>query len=77
MALIRRMNRIFLEANAPHTEATATYAIVRDDEGQLLLQIDSYGSTGRQMPGKKSQSLRFSSEALDQLAEILRTELER
>lgn len=77
MALIRRMNRIFLESNAPHTEATATYAIVRDDDGHLLLQIDSYGSTARQLQGKKSQSLRFSREALDQLADILRTELER
>jgi hypothetical protein len=35
------------------------------------LQIDTYGSVDRKLPGKKSQSLRFAPEAINQLREIL------
>jgi len=50
-----------------HTEAECTYYVIRGPRGEKFLQIDTYGSTHRKMPGKKSQSLRFSPEALAQL----------
>jgi len=71
MALIRKLERITLDRNASHDEVECTYSIVREDNGERLLQIDTYGSKLRKMPGKKSQSIRFSREAIDQLKAIL------
>ena len=49
-----------------------TYDIVTDPSGRKYLQLDTYGSSKREIPGKKSQSIRFSPEALAQLKEVLR-----
>jgi hypothetical protein len=64
-----------LERDSSHTSVECTYSILRTDEGSFL-QIDTYGSKSRQERGKKSQSIRFSPEAIDQLRHILRTELQ-
>ena len=65
-----------LERDSSHTEAKdCTYSIIEDDRGNSL-QIDTYGSPHRQMLGKKSQSIRFSPEAIAQLRDILSKEFE-
>ena len=66
MARITQLKKLTLERNAAHQEVDCTYSIV-DDE----LQIDTYGSDQRKILGKKSQSMRFSPEAIQQLKEIL------
>ncbi|TOB21532.1 methionyl-tRNA formyltransferase, partial [Vibrio parahaemolyticus] len=43
----------------------ATYTVVVGDNGEKYLQVDTYGSTKRQEIGKKSQSVRFSPEAIE------------
>ena len=73
MAVVRRLERQTLEKESPHTEADCTYSIVVDDQGRYL-QIDTYGSTNRQIPGKKSQSIRFAPEAIEQLKTLLKEE---
>lgn len=76
MAIVRSLTRITLERDTPHTELKdCTYSIVQDDDGSRSLQIDTYGSAARKFPGKKSQSLRFAPEAIDQLRRILSEEL--
>ena len=45
---------------------------VTERVGERVLQIDTYGSSDRQIPNKKSQSLRFSPEAIEQLKAIFR-----
>jgi hypothetical protein len=40
--------------------------------GKKFLQMGTYGSSARKIPGKKSQSIRFSPEAIDQLKLILK-----
>ena len=76
MAIVRELKRITLEHSTPHTELKdCTYSIIYDDDGRKSLQIDTYGSAQRKMPGKKSQSLRFAPEAIDQLRRILSEEL--
>ena len=72
MALIRRLERVQLGTEAQHTEAERTYSILTDEQGRRLLQLDTYGSRNRKIVGKKSQSIRFSVEALEQLRAILR-----
>jgi len=71
MAIVRRLEPLTLEKDTPHTEADCTYSIIHDRAGQGYLQIDTYGSKVRQIPGKKSQSIRFSPEAIEQLKTLL------
>lgn len=71
MAIVRRLEHMALEKDTPHTEVDCTYSIVHDDAGRVYLQIDTYGSKARQIPGKKSQSIRFAPEAIDELKALL------
>ncbi len=70
MAVVRRLEQLTLEEGSPHTEVQCTYSIVDDRDGRYL-QIDTYGSTTRKFPGKKSQSIRFAPEAIEQLKLLL------
>jgi hypothetical protein len=70
MAIVRQLVLQQLEAKSQHSETECTYTIVRADDGTYL-QIDTYGSRQRRIPGKKSQSIRFSPEAVEQLKAIL------
>lgn len=71
MATVRHLKQLTLEKDSPHTEVDCTYSIVTDDQGRRHLQIDTYGSTTRKIPGKKSQSVRFAPEAIEQLRLLL------
>ncbi len=70
MAIVRKLERINLERDSKHSEVECTYSIVNTDEGACL-QVDTYGSAGRQETGKKSQSIRFAPEGIIQLKKIL------
>lgn len=70
MAIVRHLELRALDIEARHTEAHATYVIVKDREGQKYLQVDTYGSATRKLKGKKSQSIRFSNEAIRELRGI-------
>jgi hypothetical protein len=65
-----------LERDSRHTDAESSYSIVEASDGRKVLQIDTYGSEHRKFPGKVSQSIRFSPEALKQLSRILREHFE-
>ena len=71
MAIVRKLERLDLDRDSKHTEVSATYSIVEDQKGEKYLQIDTYGSAFRKIPGKKSQSIRFSPEAIKQLKSII------
>lgn len=71
MAIVRGMEQVRLERDAPHTEARATFSVIQNSNGEKFLQIDTYGSIKRQEKGKKSQSVRFSQEAIEQLRQII------
>ena len=76
MAIVRKLEPIALDRDAKHTEVDCTYTVILDEHGKKYLQIDTYGSAKRKMPGKKSQSIRFSPEAIEQLKHILEKELD-
>ena len=71
MAIVRRLDLMPLEKNSRHTETNCTYSIVLDDDGRRYLQVGTYGSGTREILDKKSQSIRFSPEAIEQLKTIL------
>lgn len=73
MAVVRRLDSVTLEKDSPHSEVDCTYSIISDGDGQRYFQVDTYGSKTRKIPGKKSQSIRFSSEAIEQLKHLLST----
>jgi len=75
MAIVKNLTRINIDRDSGHTEVECTYTVIQGPEGEKYLQIDTYGSAVRKIPGKKSQSIRFSPEAIAQLREIIDREL--
>ena len=71
MALVTTITQQRLEKDVPHKPVQCTYSVITDSEGKRYLQLDTYGSTERKIKGKKSQSIRFSREAISKLSQIL------
>jgi hypothetical protein len=76
MAIVENLRRIVLERESKHLSAECTYSVIVEENGRKFLQLDTYGSAGRAIPGKKSQSIRFTPEAIRQLGTIIRSEFE-
>jgi hypothetical protein len=72
MALINHLKEGFKENQSIHREIEGAYYIVIDGAGNKYLQIDTFGSKDRKIPGKISQSIQFSPEAIKQLEELLK-----
>lgn len=58
MALIREFVRIQKESNRVHDSVQCGWTTF-ESEGATILQLDTYGSQGRKIPGKMSQSLQL------------------
>lgn len=70
MALIRHLKKSTMDRNSLHGEVEAAYSVFEND-GRYILQIDTFGSDEREIPGKKSQTIQFGPEGLSQLRKIL------
>lgn len=71
MALVRKFEEKRRERYSVHKEIDAYYSSFERD-GQSLLQIDTYGSKDRQMPGKQSQTLQLDKTGAAALYRILK-----
>ena len=69
MAVVREFTEKELDRSSAHSEVEATISLVEVD-GERFVQIDTYGSKNRAMPGKVSQSLRLSQSAYEQLLQL-------
>ena len=67
MALIENLSEGFKERQSIHRKTESTYFFVLDENGNKYLQIDTYGSEERAIPGKVSQSIQLSPKAIEQL----------
>jgi hypothetical protein len=74
MALVRKLDKNTQKRESKHAETECTYSVVFHDSGEKYLQIDTYGSKERQELGAKSQAIRFSPEAIEELKIILQRE---
>lgn len=74
MALIQVIQKGYKDRDSIHKLTDCNYFIVYDKAGKKYLQFDTYGSDERAIPGKVSQSIQFSPEAIKQLKEILSSE---
>lgn len=70
MARVEILEEKEISRPSRHKTVEASFSIVEVD-GERVLQIDSYGSPDRVLPGKVSQSLQFGPSAAKQLYEIL------
>jgi hypothetical protein len=71
MARIDTFKPAKMERNTVHDSVTATYAVFEATDGGKYLRIDTYGSPGREITGKKSQSVQFSPAGLAELRALL------
>lgn len=72
MAIVNNIEYQALERESKHTEAACTFAVVTGSDGRKCLQLDTYGSASREFRGKKSQSIRLTPEAVQQLKAIFK-----
>jgi len=62
-----------MDRNSIHKETEATYTPFHRD-GKTFLQIDTYGTQDREIPGKKSQSFQLDEIGAKILFDILKRE---
>jgi thymidylate kinase len=76
VALINFMNseRVEKERNSVHNEVRSTYTSFTNKAGEKFFQIDTYGSSNRQIQGKISQSIQFDREAATEIINLLKNE---
>lgn len=67
---IMNLQRIEKQRNCIHGKVYATYTTFVQD-GKEYLQIDTYGSSDRELPGKVSQSIQLDKEASEYLISLL------
>ncbi len=70
MALIKAFEEKRRDRQSIHDAIDATYSVFERD-GRTFVQIDTYGRTEREMPGKISQSLQFDDKSARALFDIL------
>ena len=72
MALIKKGHMQQLDKDRIHIHKTteATYSVFLEN-GEKFFQIDTYGSEGRQLKDKVSQSVQFDKESALELVGIL------
>ncbi|HLP67423.1 MAG TPA: methionyl-tRNA formyltransferase [Rhizobium sp.] len=73
MALVRQFEHKPMDRNSLHREIAASYSAFGID-GKRIIQIDTYGSTDREFPGKKSQTIQLDREGAENLFLILKNE---
>lgn len=70
MALITRFMELQKERHQVHGVVECGYTIF-EDGGTRYLQLDTYGSQERQIPGKTSQSIQLNAESAAQLKTLI------
>lgn len=73
MALITHFQEKSRDRYSIHDEISANYSAFERD-GRSLLQIDTFGRSTRQQPGKLSQSIQLDRVGAFALYKILKTE---
>lgn len=70
---IKTIEKLNKERNFVHEKVYATYSSF-DNMGEHYIQIDTYGKSDRDLPGKISQSFQLDSETARFVYELLKNE---
>ena len=66
MAIVRKFTEEAASRETKHSECSGKIRAI-ESGGEKFIQLDTYGSADREMPGKISQSLRLSEQAIQQI----------
>ena len=66
---LETIKKIEKERNTVHSKVDATYTVFKDGD-EKFIQVDTYGSSNREIKGKISQSIQFDRETAKYLLEI-------
>lgn len=72
---IKSIEKLPKERNTVHEKVYATYSTF-DNYGDHYVQIDTYGRSDREQPGKISQSIQIDRETAAYLVDLLKREFE-
>jgi len=74
MALVTRLERDERDFRSLHPTHVACKYLVSENQGKKVLQLNTYGSEDREIPGKLSQTLQFDEQSARQLFAVLQRE---
>jgi hypothetical protein len=74
MAIVTSVEQDEKSFSGPHPTGLACRYLVGHANGKRILQLNTYGSSGREFPDKLSQTLQFEEQSARQLFDILKTE---
>lgn len=70
---IKTIEKLRKERNTVHEKVYATYSTF-DSYGEHYVQLDTYGRSDREQPGKISQSIQFDRETASYFVNLLKGE---
>lgn len=70
---IKTIEKLQKERNTVHEKVYATYSTF-DSYGEHYVQLDTYGRSDREQPGKISQSIQFDRETTSYFVNLLKGE---
>lgn len=72
---VKRIERLQKDRNYVHDKVYTTYSVF-DELGEHYVQIDTYGRSNRELPGKISQSIQLDKESAKVIFDLLKTEFD-
>ena len=72
---INRIEKLNKDRNTIHDKVYTTYSSF-DSYGRHYVQIDTYGRSDREQPGKISQSIQLDKETASYLVDLLKREFD-
>lgn len=72
---IKTIEKLPKERNTVHEKVYATYSTF-DSYGEHYVQLDTYGRSDREQPGKISQSIQFDRETATYVVALLKREFD-
>ena len=72
---INKIEKLTKDRNTIHDKVYTTYSSF-DSYGTHYVQIDTYGRSDRELPGKISQSIQFDKETAAYIVDLLKREFD-
>lgn len=71
MALVTELKQITKDRQAVHGPVECAYSVFTGPDGRRYLQLETFGSKERKIPGKTSQALQLSESSAAELKRLI------
>lgn len=71
MALITELKRITKDRQNVHAAVECAYSVFTGQEGERYLQLETFGSKERKIPGKTSQAIQLNESSAAELKRLI------